>query len=198
MNYRCLTPFVVLAWIATAPLCAENFPVIPLWVNGAPGFTERKNEPEQAKDYWVKNIHNPSLTVVVPPVGKANGTAMIICPGGGHRELVFNREGIEPAQYLAKLGVTAFVLKYRLAREEGSPYKLEEHTFADIKRAMRIVRSRAAEFAIDPQRIGIMGWSAGGEVAAMVSYRPVAGDPTAVWVMKAPCARAVMAFPATP
>ena len=179
MKYRCLTPFVIFVWIALAQLHAEDFAVIPLWPNGVPGFAERKEEPEQAKDYWVKNIHHPSLTVVLPPKGKANGTAVVICPGGGHRELVFNREGIEPAQYLANLGVTAFVLKYRLARQEGSPYKLEEHTFADIKRAMRMVRTRAGEWGINPDRIGIMGWSAGGEVAAMVSYRPVVGDPAA-------------------
>ena len=180
MKHRCLTPFVFVIGIATAQLCAESFTVIPLWSDGAPGFAGRKNEPEEAKDYWVKSIHNPSLTVVLPPKGKANGTAVVICPGGGHRELVFNREGIEPAQYFANLGVTAFVLKYRLARQEGSPYKLEEHTFADIKRAMRIVRTRAGEWGINSDRIGIMGWSAGGEVAVMVSYRPVTGDPTAV------------------
>ncbi len=108
----------------------------------------------------------------VPP----SGTAVVIAPGGGHRELVFNPEGVEPAQYLAALGITAFALKYRLAREEGSPYDLEKHTAADIRRAMRLVRSHASEWGLNPDRIGVMGWSAGAEVAAMVAYRPVPGD----------------------
>lgn len=156
-------------------LRAETPAVIPLWADGAPGSEARKNEPEQAKDWWVKNIHNPSLTVFLPPPGKANGTAVIVIPGGGHRECVFNPEGVEPAQHLASLGITAFALKYRLFREEGSIYN-PSHFAEDIKRAMRLVRSRAAEWGIDPERIGVMGWSAGGEVAAAVAYRPVPGD----------------------
>ena len=68
----------VVLWAQTAPV------VIPLWQKGAPGFESRRNEPEQAKDYWVKNIHNPSLTVFLPAKDKANGAAVVICPGGGH------------------------------------------------------------------------------------------------------------------
>lgn len=150
--------------------------VIPLWEKGAPGFEARRDEPEQHKDWWFKNIHNPSLTVFLPDAGKSNGTAVIVAAGGGHRELVFNPEGVEPAQYLAKLGYTAFALKYRLAREEGSKYTLD-NTAQDIRRAMRTVRARAAEWRVAPDRIGVMGWSAGGEVAAMVAYPPVPGDP---------------------
>ena len=152
--------------------------VIPLWEQGAPGFESRRDEPEQHQDWWYKNIHNPSLTVFLPPRGKANGTAVIVAAGGGHRELVFDPEGVEPAQYLAALGITAFALKYRLFREPGSKYTLQ-HTTEDISRAMRTVRARAAEWQLDPQRIGVMGWSAGGEVAALVAYAPGAGDPGA-------------------
>jgi len=149
--------------------------VIPLWKNGAPGFESRRHEPEQHKDWWYKNIHNPSLTVFLPPAGKANGTAVVVAAGGGHRELVFNPEGVEPAQYLASLGVTAFALKYRLFREPGSKYTFD-NTAEDIRRAMRTVRARAAEWHIDPKRIGVMGWSAGGEVAALVAYPPGDGN----------------------
>src|SRR3984957_10859582 len=95
--------------------------VLPLWKNGAPGFENRKNEPEEAKDYWVKNIHNPSITVYFPPADSANGTAVLICPGGGHRLLVYKAEGVDPAKYLNKLGIVAVILKYRLAREPNSP-----------------------------------------------------------------------------
>jgi acetyl esterase/lipase len=157
---------------------AQAQQVIPLWEKGAPGFEARRAEPEQHQDWWYKNIHNPSLTVFAPPQGKANGTAVIVAAGGGHRELVFNPEGVEPAQYLASLGVTAFALKYRLFREPGSKYTLD-NTAEDIRRAMRTVRARAAEWNLDRNRIGVMGWSAGGEVAALVAYPPGGGDANA-------------------
>jgi acetyl esterase/lipase len=143
--------------------------IVPLWPNGAPGFEKLKDIPEQAKDYWVKNINNPSLTVFLPAKDKANGCAIIVCPGGGHRLLVYNAEGVEPAKYLTDLGVTVFVLKYRLARDTNSPYKLDDAR-ADGERAVRLVRSRAAEWGIDPNRVGMMGFSAGGEVVDMVTF----------------------------
>jgi acetyl esterase/lipase len=143
--------------------------VIHLWNNGAPGFENRKNEPEQAKDYWVKNINDPSLTVYFPPKGKANGAAVIICPGGGHKELVFNAEGKEAATYFNSIGVTAFVLKYRLYKEENSPYTIY-NTVSDGSRAMRLVRHEAAQFNIDTNRIGLTGFSAGGELAGWVAF----------------------------
>ena len=152
---------------------------IPLWPSGAPGFENRRNEPEVAKDYWIRNIHNPSITVLLPPADKATGAAVLICPGGGHRELVFKAEGVEPARYLNSLGVAAFVLKYRLGREEGSPYSVDKHPGEDGRRAMRLLRGRATEWHIDPRRIGIMGFSAGGEVASMVAYGSAVGDTNA-------------------
>jgi acetyl esterase/lipase len=152
---------------------------IPLWPKGAPGFESRRDEPEQAKDYWVKNIHNPSVTAFLPPRDKATGAAVIVCPGGGHSELVYNAEGVETARFLNGLGVAAFVLKYRLGREQDSPYKPQVHAREDGLRAMRLVRSRADEWGIDPRRVGIMGFSAGGEVVSMVVYSPGEGDPNA-------------------
>lgn len=171
-------PRLFLALLLTLPLGAQP-EVIPLWPEGAPGSEARRHEPEKAQDWWVKNIHHPSLTVVRPAPGKANGAAVVVFAGGGHRELVFPPEGLEPAQWLAGHGVTAFAVKYRLAREPGSPYSLQDHAAADARRAMRLVRHHATEFGIDPQRIGIMGWSAGGELAAMVSFGKHAGSPDA-------------------
>ena len=164
---------------AASSLGVDGPETTPLWTNGAPGFESRRGEAEQAKDYWVKNIHNPSITAFLPPKEKATGAAVIICPGGGHRELVFNAEGVDAAKYLNSIGVAAFALKYRLGREQGSPYKPEIHAKEDGIRAMRLVRSRAAEWGIDPKRVGIMGFSAGGEVASMVAYAPGEGDPNA-------------------
>jgi acetyl esterase/lipase len=146
--------------------------VIPLWEKGAPGFEKLRDVPEQAKDYWVKNVNNPTLTVFLPPKDKATGSAVVICPGGGHRLLVFNAEGIEPAKFLSDLGVTVFVLKYRLGRDTNSPYKVEIHARQDGCRAMRLVRSRAAEFGLDTAKIGMMGFSAGGEVVDMTTFAP--------------------------
>jgi acetyl esterase/lipase len=143
---------------------------IPLWPNGAPGFESRRAEAEIAGDYWIRNIHNPSITVFLPPVERATGAAVVICPGGGHRELVYKAEGEETAHFLNGIGVAAFALKYRLAREENSPYELPKHPREDAYRALRLVRSRAQEWNIDPKRVGIMGFSAGAEVAAFVAY----------------------------
>ena len=149
---------------------------IPLWPNGAPGFESRRNDPEQAKDYWVKNIHNPSITIYLPPKEKATGAAVVIFPGGGHRLLVFNAEGRDPARFLNSIGVAAFIVKYRLFREDSNLYSLEKEVRQDAYRAMRLVRSRASEWNIDPNRVGILGFSAGGEVAALLSYTPGDGD----------------------
>jgi acetyl esterase/lipase len=155
--------------------------VIPLWEKGAPGSEARKDEPEKFESGHVTNIHNPSLTVYLPAEGKANGAAMVICPGGGHRMLTIESEGTAPAAHLAKLGVTCFVLKYRLAREmkENSPYTVRETAAADGRRAMRLVRSLADKYKIDPKRVGMIGFSAGGEVVALVGYADGTGDPQA-------------------
>ncbi len=137
-----------------------------------PGFENKRNEPESAKDYWVKNIHNPSLQVFAPPAGKANGTAVVVCPGGGFRLLVYHAEGVEPAEYLVKLGITVFVLKYRLPREEAFAYSLDKHSARGCAACDASVRSRAKEYGVDPARVGMLGFSAGGEVVASVPTFP--------------------------
>jgi acetyl esterase/lipase len=163
-------PFVAVA--QTAPQ------VIHLWLNGAPGFESRKDLPEEAKDYWVRNINNPSVTVFPAPKDKANGCAVVVAPGGGFRELVFDAEGRDVANYLNAMGVTVFVLKYRLPGEDKSPYSIDS-VRQDAYRAMRVVRSRAAEFSVDPNRIGMLGFSAGGALVLMVAFDKGNGDPAA-------------------
>src|SRR6266542_949836 len=139
--------------LASRIVLAQTQPeLIHLWKDGAPGFENRKDEQEQAKDWWVRNIHNPSLTVFRPAKEKANGCAVIVAPGGGFKELVFDAEGKQAAEFLNGLGVTVFALKYRLPNEANSPYKFE-HVRQDAYRAIRLVRSRAGEFQIDPDRI---------------------------------------------
>jgi acetyl esterase/lipase len=158
--------------VAIGNVSAQTGTVYPLWKDGAPGFESRRAEPETAKDWWVKNIHNPNITVFPAPADKATGAAMLICPGGGHRALVYNSEGRDAALFLNSIGVTAIVLKYRLFREEGSVYT-EINAKQDVFRAMRQVRAMAAQWNIDTSRIGILGFSAGGELAGWLSY---AGD----------------------
>ncbi len=156
-------------------LCASvvGQDVVYLWPSGAPGSEAHRGEPEKATgagDFErVTNVHNPSITVYLP--GKGNGTGIVVCPGGGHRHLAVEHEGKNVAQYFNKLGVAVFVLKYRLARAEGSIYKVEEHALADAQRAIEVVRQRSTEWGIASGRVGVMGFSAGGEIAALAGSR---------------------------
>ena len=146
-----------------------------LWENGAPGFENLKDIPESAQDWWVRDIHNPSVTLFTPE--NPNGTFVLVCPGGGFRNLVYNSEGVKAAAFLNSLGITVGVLKYRLFRQEDSPYT-DAQPKQDVIRAMRFVRSKASEWKIDPDRVGAMGFSAGGEVVNYVAFDENSGDPT--------------------
>jgi len=149
--------------------------VILLWPNGAPGSAgktaEEKVRMSPEGDRVVSSVHHPSITVYLPSKDNATGAAVVVVPGGGHRELWMDHEGYRIGQWLSDRGVAGFVVKYRLAKEPGSTYTIEGHSFADVQPAIRLVRSRATEWGIDPQRIGIMGFSAGGELAALASTR---------------------------
>ena len=166
LTNACLTLLLLVPLFAHAQSKPE---VIPLWPNGAPGFEARKDIPETAASYWVKDINNPSLTVFLPPKDKANGAAVVVCPGGGFSELVYGAEGVDPARYFNSNGIAAFVLKYRLPRQPGSVYTLAD-PHLDGLRAMRLVRSRATEWGLDASRIGMVGFSAGGEVVSMTTF----------------------------
>src|SRR4051812_38945208 len=119
----------------------------------------------------IRNVHNPSIEVHLPPADKATGTAIIVAPGGGHQQLVWGSEGTDIAEWLNGMGVAAFILKYRLAQTPGYHYTVEGEALQDTQRAIRIVRSRAKEWSIDPSRVGILGFSAGGALAALVDIR---------------------------
>ena len=133
--------------------------VIPIWPEGVPGAKPNAGE-RRVVEGRVYNVQVPTLTYVAPEAGQATGTAVIICPGGGYARLAITNEAGGVADRLHALGVAAFVLEYRLA-EYGHPAPLQ-----DVLRAIRFVRSKAAEFGVRPDRIGVMGASAGGHVAA--------------------------------
>ncbi|MCP5530341.1 MAG: alpha/beta hydrolase [Opitutaceae bacterium] len=154
---RCIT-FALLSLLM--PLAASAHErVIPLWPEGVPGAKSIPAERIEA-DGRIAHVSAPTLTVVAPNIDRANGTAVIVCPGGGYRFLSNAREGVAYAQWLSHHGVTAFILKSRL-HDFGHPAPLQ-----DVLRAIRLVRSRANEFGIAPDRIGVIGSSAGGHLAA--------------------------------
>lgn len=167
--------------ILALPALAADLPqALPLWPKGAPGSEARVAEPEKMEKNNVTNVHNPSLTPFFPAKDQATGVAVIIAPGGGHSKLCLGHEGYALGQWMADHGIAAFVLKYRLAREPGSTYSIQDHAMADTRRALRTVRTRAAEWGIKPDRVGIMGFSAGGELAAFAAMQSDAGKPEAV------------------
>src|SRR5450755_526912 len=133
-----------------------------LWPNGAPGA--QGNE----------EIDQPSLAAYIVPAGRGTGAAVVVCPGGGYRNLAMDHEGDQIAKWLNSLGVSAFVLKYRLGPKYHHPVEL-----GDAQRAIRTVRSKAAEYRILPDRIGIMGFSAGGHLASTAGTHFDAGDTAA-------------------
>src|SRR5258708_4872053 len=148
---------------------------ILLWPGGAPGsegkIGDEKVRITEGGDHVVSNIHKPSITPFLPAPDKASGCAVIIAPGGGHRELWIDHEGYNVARWLSEHGTAAFVLKYRLARETNSTYTVDGHALPDMQRALHLVRSRAREWGIQTNRIGVMGFSAGGEGAFLSAMR---------------------------
>jgi endo-1,4-beta-xylanase len=168
-----------------AVLAAERGEEIKLWPGGAPGSEgetaaevfEAGANPRLPTRFTV--VHYPSIYAFLPEKEKANGMAVVVAPGGGHSQLVIDKEGWQIADWLNQNGIAAFVLKYRLARAKDSRYTVTGHALPDAARAMRLVRYRAKEWGVDPARTGFMGFSAGGEVAALIETRFDAGSDSA-------------------
>jgi acetyl esterase/lipase len=154
-------PAAVPATAATAPrpLVARAQPAIPLWANGAPGAL------------GATPADQPQMTPYLPPAGTANGTAVVIFPGGGYAHLAMDHEGSAVANWLAGNGVTTFVVQYRLGPNYHHPTML-----GDAQRAIRTVRARATEWKVDPRRLGVIGFSAGGHLASTTGTHFDAGN----------------------
>ncbi len=163
---------LIVSLLATAGLSsfsvADEPPTFPLWPQGAPGAlgaeTGDKNHPGDI----------PTITVYLPPKDKATGASVVICPGGGYGFLAVDHEGQEVAEWLNSLGVAGVVLKYRLAPKYQHPSPLQ-----DAQRAIRTVRARATEWGLDPSKVGILGFSAGGHLASTATTHFDAGNPNA-------------------
>lgn len=156
---------ILIGGLAVSTLRGAEPTVIPLWTEAVPGAVGQEE------------ADRPTLTVYLPLPALNTGTAVIVCPGGGYVFLADNHEGKQVAEWLNSLGVAAFVLKYRLAPRYRHPAPL-----LDAQRAVRLVRSRAAEWKIQPDRIGIWGFSAGGHLASTVAThfddgKPESSDP---------------------
>ncbi|MGH8263704.1 MAG: alpha/beta hydrolase fold domain-containing protein, partial [Steroidobacteraceae bacterium] len=153
--------------------------IVPLWPQGAPGSQDKSGHETvhlyEGRERIISNVHRPTVTVFLPEPTLATGAGVIVIPGGGHRELWIDHEGYNVARFLAGHGIAAFVLKYRLAQQPNSTYTIEGDELADVQRAIRLARSRAGEWKIDPERIGVIGFSAGGELAALAGARFDAG-----------------------
>jgi len=144
---------------AQSAIAAEP-PMFLLWPEGAPGAAGKED------------LDKPAIWIHKPSAEKANGAAVIICPGGGYGHLAMTYEGHEVADWYNEYGVTAFVLRYRLAPRYEHPSPMQ-----DVQRAIRMVRAQAKEFGIDPNRIGVMGFSAGGHLASTAATHFDDGDP---------------------
>ncbi|MFO1005029.1 MAG: alpha/beta hydrolase [Planctomycetaceae bacterium] len=175
-----------IVWICAFGLVVGAYPadagepslVLNVWPAAAPGEPSGIGEEtavvgrpgEDPPTTRISNVTVPTLSVYRPTEDKANGTAIIICPGGAYNILAWDKEGTEVAEWLNTLGVTGIVLKYRVPRRNGEP-KGDPPVAAlqDAQRAVRLVRSKATEWKLDPAKIGLMGFSAGGHLAAWTS-----------------------------
>lgn len=158
--------------LCLCPMNSRAQQVIPLY-NTVPnaiestGFTEKWDTTSNGR-ILVRGVTQPTLTAYLPARDKANGTAVIICPGGGYSYLVINREGSDVAEAFARNGVAAFVLKYRLPNDQIMPDKTIG-SLQDAQQAIKLIRERAAEWLVNTNRIGIIGFSAGGHLASTAS-----------------------------
>ena len=159
--------------VLTAAARADEPIVLKVWPGTAPGETGQIGPETSTPGQWerpvtrITNVTEPTLTVFRPPAEKANGCAVVICPGGGYHILAWDLEGTEVAEWLNSLGVTAVLLKYRVPRRsEETPHELP---LQDAQRALRLTRYNAEKWGVDPERTGILGFSAGGNLTVMAA-----------------------------
>jgi acetyl esterase/lipase len=169
------------ALVASVPVTAQRAPLrspftVPLWSAQPPGAAlspkaEVFVQPAGDPIALVTHVQTPDLRVYLPPRAKANGTAIVIYPGGGYSVLAIDHEGWAVARWLNSIGVAAIVAKYRVSATEGASYRFPV-PLLDARQALRVVRANATAWGIDPRRVGVMGFSAGGHLASMALTMP--------------------------
>lgn len=146
---------------------SQDSTIVHIWPDAVPGSKEAKHEPKVTDDHSrevtrLTNVSDPTLSVFTPDPEKANGASILVCPGGGYQILAIDLEGYEIARWLNTLGFTAFVLQYRVPNKR-------QGALQDVQRAMRVIRAGADRWHLNPQRTGVLGFSAGGSLAARIS-----------------------------
>ena len=176
MRFRALTFCATLLMGTCSPCLAADPVTIDLWPGAAPGETGTVGQEELKKRDGteivtsITNVTKPTLTLYRPSSETANGVAVVVCPGGGYNNLAWDHEGDQVGKWLNTLGVTAAVLKYRVPRRPGSPQgEPPIQALIDAQRALGFVRGKASEWSIDPKRVGMLGFSAGGHLTAWAS-----------------------------
>jgi endo-1,4-beta-xylanase len=139
---------------------------VPLW-QAAPGEVGDQVRINEYGEHVVTHVQVPSITPYLPDAAHQSGIGVLVIPGGGHREIWMDHEGSRVASFLRDHGIAAFVLKYRLAQEPGSTYTVEGDELSDVRRALQFIRDRKSAYGIQPARVGVLGFSAGGELAAL-------------------------------
>jgi acetyl esterase/lipase len=177
-------PLALVSIIASLTAAPDPNPlVLPLW-DGAPPNAQPAGQPlervQEGSILWVRHVENPSIEVRLPSRGNATGQAVVVCPGGGYNSLAYDWEGTDFAGWLNSRGIAAIILTYRLPVDGDVEHEKWLVPLLDAQRAIRLTRAHAVDWAIDPAKIGIMGFSAGGHLASTAGTRFDAGDPEAV------------------
>lgn len=165
--------FIIVLLLGMFATRAADLPVIQLWPSGLPAGAVQLPADKIAAAKKIKDperiawVDDPTLTVYQAPKKTANGAGLIICPGGGYNKLAWVKEGLEVAEHFNSRGVTCLLLQYRIPRRD--PVTPHKEPLQDIQRAIRVTRHRAAEWGIDPRRIGVLGFSAGGHLVTMAA-----------------------------
>jgi acetyl esterase/lipase len=168
MRYKFIGLLLLTLFITGSLSAQQKLREIPLYEKNIPNSTPGKDlETSKIKGgmLMISKVRKPTLSIFLPPQEKANGTAVVICPGGGYWFLAAGHEGYDVARRFNDMGVAAFVLKYRIPDSTVSPHP-EIAPLQDAQQALRLVRKRAVEWNVDPRKVGIMGFSAGGHLAS--------------------------------
>jgi acetyl esterase/lipase len=163
-NYR---QILLLSLVLSTSGISAQEETLPLWPNGIPNSREstEKEISEKGEIHWIRNVQEPTISVFLPTRQHATGQAVVICPGGGYGGLAYDWEGIDIAKWLNSKGIAAMVLKYRLPNSASVEVSYKA-PLQDVQRAMRLVRANAEKWNIDQNKVGVLGFSAGGHLAS--------------------------------